>query len=71
MKSLLQGLDPEPIITPNLMKLTRWMADYYVAGGDRASTASFPPERKPAPARGPSHSLSRCRSVCAAIRHRR
>ena len=32
VKSLLQVLDPEPIVTPNLMKLTRWMADYYVAG---------------------------------------
>jgi primosomal protein N' (replication factor Y) (superfamily II helicase) len=32
VKSLLQVLDPEPIVTANLMKLTRWMADYYVAG---------------------------------------
>src|SRR5689334_14183363 len=31
-KNIAQVLDTEPLVTPALMKLTRWMADYYVCG---------------------------------------
>src|SRR2546429_391110 len=32
VKAIGQVLDDEPLLTPNLLKLTRWMADYYVCG---------------------------------------
>jgi primosomal protein N' (replication factor Y) (superfamily II helicase) len=48
VKSLLQVLDPEPIVTPNLMKLTRWMADYYVAGWGQVLNGVVPAGAKAA-----------------------
>jgi primosomal protein N' (replication factor Y) len=32
VKAILQVLDDEPILTEHLLKLTRWMADYYLCG---------------------------------------
>src|SRR5262245_35456470 len=32
VKEILQVIDEEPLLTPSLMKLTRWMADYYLCG---------------------------------------
>ncbi len=32
VKSLIRVLDDEPLLTENLLRLTRWMADYYLCG---------------------------------------
>src|SRR5687767_14587665 len=32
VKTLYHVLDAEPLLTPNLLRLTRWMADYYMCG---------------------------------------
>ena len=32
VKHLTRVLDEEPLLTPNLLRLTRWMADYYMCG---------------------------------------
>jgi primosomal protein N' (replication factor Y) len=32
VKSILQVLDEEALLTPNLLRLTRWLADYYLCG---------------------------------------
>jgi primosomal protein N' (replication factor Y) len=41
-KAVLQVLDREPLITPPLMKLTRWMADYYLCGWGQVLNAIVP-----------------------------
>ena len=35
-------LDEEPLLTPHLLKLTRWMADYYVCGWGQVLNAVLP-----------------------------
>src|SRR4029077_9261157 len=32
VKEIIGVLDDEPLLTPNLLRLTRWMADYYLCG---------------------------------------
>jgi primosomal protein N' (replication factor Y) len=41
-KSILQVLDRDPLVTPALMKLTRWMADYYMCGWGQVLNAVVP-----------------------------
>lgn len=41
-KSIEQILDLEPLVTPTLMKLTRWMADYYLCGWGQVLNAVVP-----------------------------
>lgn len=41
-KEILQVLDQEPLVTPTLMKLTRWMADYYLCGWGQVLNAVLP-----------------------------
>jgi primosomal protein N' (replication factor Y) len=42
VKSLVQVLDEESLLTPHLLKLTRWMADYYVCGWGQVLNAVLP-----------------------------
>jgi len=42
VKSLLRVLDEEPLLTPNLLRLTRWLADYYLCGWGQVLTAVVP-----------------------------
>src|SRR5262249_48423714 len=42
VKQIGQVLDDEPLLTPNLLKLTRWMADYYVCGWGQVLNAVVP-----------------------------
>src|SRR5262249_36614574 len=42
VKQIGQVLDDEPLLTPNLMKLTRWMADYYLCGWGQVLNAVVP-----------------------------
>src|SRR5205823_519789 len=41
-KDILQVLDREPLVTPTLLKLTRWMADYYLCGWGQVLNAVVP-----------------------------
>jgi primosomal protein N' (replication factor Y) (superfamily II helicase) len=41
-KALLQILDDESLLTPHLLKLTRWMADYYLCGWGQVLNAVVP-----------------------------
>ncbi|MEI7683446.1 MAG: primosomal protein N' [Planctomycetota bacterium] len=41
-KSITQALDREPLVTTTLMKLTRWMADYYLCGWGQVLNAIVP-----------------------------
>jgi primosomal protein N' (replication factor Y) len=41
-KDILQVLDGEPLVTTALMKLTRWIADYYVCGWGQVLNAVIP-----------------------------
>jgi primosomal protein N' (replication factor Y) len=42
VKDLLKVLDDEPLLTPNLLRLTRWMADYYLCGWGQVLNAVVP-----------------------------
>lgn len=42
VKSLVQVLDEEPLLTPRLLQLTRWMADYYLCGWGQVLNAVVP-----------------------------
>src|SRR5262245_39077366 len=42
VKSIVQVLDDEPIFTPQLLRLTRWMADYYMCGWGQVLNAVVP-----------------------------
>src|SRR5262245_34017415 len=42
IKELVRVLDDEPLLTPNLMRLTRWMADYYLCGWGQVLNAVVP-----------------------------
>jgi primosomal protein N' (replication factor Y) len=52
MKAILEVLDPEPILSPALLKFTRWIADYYLCGWGEALALTLPPlmKRRPKPA---------------------
>src|SRR5262249_9210790 len=41
-KEVLAVLDEEPLLTDNLMRLTRWMADYYLCGWGQVLNAVVP-----------------------------
>jgi primosomal protein N' (replication factor Y) len=41
-KELLRVLDDEPLFTPDLLRLTRWMADYYLCGWGQVLNAVVP-----------------------------
>src|SRR5262249_21766164 len=41
-KTLLDVLDEEALLTPHLLKLTRWMADYYLCGWGQVLNAVVP-----------------------------
>src|SRR5208337_365560 len=42
VKDLVRVLDAEPLLTPNLLRLTRWMADYYLCGWGQVLNAVIP-----------------------------
>src|SRR2546425_5005260 len=42
VKDILRVLDEEALLTPNLLRLTRWMADYYVCGWGQVLNAVVP-----------------------------
>src|SRR5438105_12752584 len=42
VKSLFRILDEEALLTPNLLRLTRWMADYYLCGWGQVLNAVVP-----------------------------
>ncbi|HLJ91850.1 MAG TPA: primosomal protein N' [Gemmataceae bacterium] len=42
VKEILRVLDEEALLTPNLMRLTRWMADYYLCGWGQVLNAVVP-----------------------------
>ena len=49
MKAILEVLDPEMVLSPVLLKFTRWVADYYLCGWGEALSLALPPimKRKP------------------------
>jgi primosomal protein N' (replication factor Y) len=42
VKDIRRVLDDEPILTPDLLRLTRWMADYYLCGWGQVLNAVVP-----------------------------
>jgi primosomal protein N' (replication factor Y) len=42
VKQVLRVLDDEALLTPNLLRLTRWMADYYLCGWGQVLNAVVP-----------------------------
>jgi primosomal protein N' (replication factor Y) len=42
IKDLVRVLDEEALLTPNLLRLTRWMADYYLCGWGQVLNAVVP-----------------------------
>src|SRR5262249_15234780 len=42
VKEVLQVLDDESLLTPDLLRLTRWMADYYLCGWGQVLNAVIP-----------------------------
>src|SRR5262249_39336989 len=42
VKEILRVLDDEALLTPNLMRLTRWMADYYLCAWGQVLNAVIP-----------------------------
>ncbi|GIW78913.1 MAG: primosomal protein N' [Gemmatales bacterium] len=42
VKEIVDVLDDEPLLTPDLMRLTRWMADYYLCGWGQVLSAVIP-----------------------------
>src|SRR5260370_12966561 len=41
-KALLAALDEQPLLTADLLRLTRWMADYYICARAQVLTAAVP-----------------------------
>ncbi len=42
VKDLIDVLDPEPVVTPNILRLTKWIADYYLCSWGIAIKAALP-----------------------------
>ena len=42
VKDIVRVLDDAPLLTPNLLRLTRWMADYYLCGWGQVLNAVIP-----------------------------
>src|SRR5438128_599995 len=42
IKTVVRVLDDEALLTPNLLRLTRWMADYYLCGWGQVLNAVVP-----------------------------
>src|SRR5262245_37772747 len=42
VKEIVRVLDTEPLLTPSLLRLTRWMADYYLCGWGQVLNAVVP-----------------------------
>jgi primosomal protein N' (replication factor Y) len=42
VKALQDVLDPEPLLSPHLLRLTRWLADYYLCGWGQVLNAVLP-----------------------------
>lgn len=42
VKDILRVLDAEPLLGPNLLRLTRWMADYYLCGWGQVLNSVLP-----------------------------
>jgi primosomal protein N' (replication factor Y) len=42
VKALVRVVDEEPLLTPDLLRLTRWMADYYLCGWGQVLNAVVP-----------------------------
>lgn len=42
IKQIISNLDTEPIINPEMLKLTRWIADYYFCSWGEAIEATVP-----------------------------
>ncbi len=45
LKDVMKVLDPESLFPPDMIKVTRWMADYYMCGWGEALQASVPHRR--------------------------
>src|SRR5690554_5137984 len=43
IRPLADVLDDEPSLTPELLRLTKWIAGYYVCGWGEAARAALPP----------------------------
>jgi primosomal protein N' (replication factor Y) len=43
LKDVIEVVDPEPLLPPNVVALCRWVADYYMAGVGDAIAAALPP----------------------------
>lgn len=43
LKPVLEALDPEPVLSPELLDLTRWISGYYRCGWGEAIRAALPP----------------------------
>jgi primosomal protein N' (replication factor Y) len=43
LREVLQVLDDEPFLPPDVLELTRWVADYYLAGPGAALAVAMPP----------------------------
>ena len=69
LKPVLDVLDDEPSFTPEMLRLTKWMADYYVCGWGEVAKAALPTGtdvgtehrlvRTGAPAAGAAHPKAR------------
>jgi primosomal protein N' (replication factor Y) len=46
LKAIQGILDPEPLLTPELLRLTRWMAEYYLCGWGQVLNAVVPAAAK-------------------------
>ena len=53
LKAILDVLDDEPSLTPELLRLTRWIADYYVCGWGEVIKAALPTGREEKDGRPP------------------
>jgi primosomal protein N' (replication factor Y) len=42
LKSIESIIDPEPLLSPKMLELTRWIADYYVCGWGQAFDVALP-----------------------------
>ena len=43
LRDVLEVLDREPFLPPDVVQLTEWVADYYLAGPGAALSAAMPP----------------------------
>ena len=71
VKSIVRVIDPEALLTDTLLRLTRWMADYYMCGWGQVLQTALPAGVREKAGTREARFWSPCRRAICPIRCRR